>query len=248
MSQLRSALTRNPIIFALLSSFAAILLIVACDRAGENGSGRSRSFEARTDTVIVRDTIVVVDTMVVEKEIVKSVALVDTVLVEKEVEKRVNVPAEIPERYLMAWKKYVAEVAAGFADEKMCFTGLNSLQVVVSLNKTAQDILSNQRAKDKFELTLRRHGVPLTESTNPYLALSIEALWNKEKTLAVFTISASLMEPLFFYRGNEPHMRYVPLWEETSYGYTGKDVARDGFLGYIEEKAERVANLYLSAN
>ena len=232
----------------LVSAFAVILLIIGCDRARQKGSVGSRFVEARVDTITVRDTIVVVDTMLVEKEIVKRISVVDTVLVEKEIVKRVEVPAEIPAHYERAWNIRIAELSAEFADEKTCFSGLNSMAVFIAMNEHAKDILSEQRAKDRTELTLRRSGVPLSESSNPYLSLRIEALWNKEKTFAAFTISASLMEPLIFYRGNEPHRRYVPLWEETSYGYAGKDVAREAFLGSIEEKAERVANLYLSAN
>ena len=249
MGQLQPALTRRPrILLALLSAFAAILLINGCDRAEEKGSLGSRFVEVRKDTVVVRDTIVVVDTVLVEKEIVKRIAVVDTVLVEKEVEKRIEVPADVPVGYEVAWKIWIAELSAEFADEKMCFSGLDSIRVSVGMNEDAEDILSEQRAKDKFELILRQSGVPLSESANPYLSLSIEALWNEEKTFAAFTIGVSLMEPLVFYRGNEPHRRYVPLWEDRTYGYAGRNVAREGFLGYIEEKAERVANLYLSAN
>ena len=78
------------------------------------------------DTITLRDTIVVVDTMLVEKEII----LRDTILVEKEVIKRVEVPAEIPAHYEEAWERQVAESTALIADEKTCFSGLNSIEVI----------------------------------------------------------------------------------------------------------------------
>ena len=237
MSQLQSALMRLPRVKVHLSTFVvSSVLIIGCDRAGEKGSADSGFVEARVDTITVRDTIVVVD----------------TVFVEKVVEKKVEVPAEIPPLHEHALQKLVAEVGAEFADEKTCFSGLGGIEVSVGMDEDAEEILSKQRAKDKFELTLRRYDVPLSDSSNPYLALDIQALWNEEKTFAVYTMSVSLIEPLIFYRDNKPsrkpHRRYVALWEKANFGFAGKNVAREAFLRYIEENAERVANLYLSAN
>ena len=227
------------------------MLMTGCDRArqkGETGSwfsgARVDTFTVR-DTITLRDTIVVVDTMLVEKKII----LRDTTLVEKEVVKRVEVPAEIPAHYEEAWERQIAESIALIANEKTCFSGLNSIEVHVTMNEDAEDILSEQRAKDRFELTLRRYGVPLANSANLYyLLLSIDALWNEDKIFASYVLGVELRESIIFYRDNKPHKRFVTLWKDSSYGYAGKDVAREGFLGYIEEKAERVANLYLSAN
>lgn len=262
MSQLQPALMRCLRVAGILSVLAiSLMLITGCDRAGQKGETSSGFFGARIDTVTVRDTItlrdtiVVVDTMLVEKEII----LRDTMLVEKEVIKRVEVPAEIPAHYEEAWKIQVAESIAKFADEQTCFSDLKSLEVRVGMNEGAKDILSEQRAKDKFELTLRRYGVPLSDfsnpynllsdfSTNPYILLNIEALWNDYKTIATFNISVSLREPLIFYRGQKPYKHFVTLWGQYNYGSAGKRFAKEAFLELIEERAERVANLYLSAN
>ena len=70
----------------------------------------------------------------------------------------------------------------------------------------------------------------------------------KKRPVPFTVLQVSLVEPLSFYRNSKPHRRYVYLWEELSYGYAGKNVAKETFLRSIEEKAERVANLYLSAN
>ena len=243
MNQLLQTLTRYPKVMIFLSALAvSLMLITGCGRAGQKGETGSGFFGARVDTVTVRDTITLRDTIVV----------LDTLLVErevpKEVVKKVLVPAEIPMYYERAWKKQAAEFGADFADEKTCFSGLDSMEVSVVMNEDAKDILSEQRAKDKFELTLRRYGVPLSNWSNPHLSLGIEALWNEEKRFVAFTINVSLKEPLIFYRNQKPYKRFIKPWEEIHYGYAGKDVARGAFLRYIEEKAERVANLYLSAN
>ena len=238
MSQLQPALMRRPRVVGILSSFAvSLMLMTGCDRTGPKGSTSFGFFESRIDTIIVRDTVTVRDTVIV----------VDTLLVEREVEKKIEVPPEIPVHYERAWKRQVAELRADFADDKTCFSGLDSMKVSVEMNEDAQDILSSQRTKDKFELTLRRHGVPLSDSSNPYLVLQIQAVWDEDKALLFYT-RVSLMESLIFYRNNEPHRNFVNLWENSGYGYVGKNAARETLLETIEARAERVANLYLSAN
>ena len=238
MSQLQLVLIRLPRVVGILSAFAVSMMLMAgCDLTGSKGSTSSGFFGAKVDTIIVRDTITVQDTVVV----------VGTVLVEREVVKKIEVPAEIPAHYERAWKRQIAELRADFADDKTCFSGLDSMEISVEMNEDAKDILSAQRAKDKFELTLRRYGVPLSDSSNPYLVLQVQATWDEDKAL-LFYARVSLMESLIFYRNNKPHRNFVNLWENSGYGYVGKDVAREAFLETIEEKAERVANLYLSAN
>ena len=141
---------------------------------------------------------------------------------EKEVIKKVEVPAEVPTHYEKAWERLIAESIAKFADEKMCFSGLNSMEVSVEMNEAAEDILSQQRAEDKFELTLRRYGVPLSKSSNPYLVLRLNALWTDDKTIAIFFFTVALRETLIFYRNHKPYKRFITLWEEGSYGRVGK--------------------------
>lgn len=247
----QSALMRHSRIAVPLFTLAvSLMLLTGCDRAGQKEGNGSWFSGSRVDTVTVRDTItlrdtiVVVDTMLVEKKII----LRDTILVEKDVIKRVEVPAEIPAYYEKAWKRQVAESIAKSAEEKTCFSGLNSIEVRVGMNEDAKDILSEQRAKDKFELTLRRHGVPLSDFSSPFIFLNVEAVWNNDKIIAAYIISVSLVEPLIFSRNQKPYKRLIMLWEQSSYGLASKMIAKETFLESIEEKAERVANLYLSAN
>ena len=214
MTPLQSAGTRKPRII-LFSIFAAILLVIACDRAGEKGNASTRIVEVRTDTVFVRDTTVVVD----------------TVFVEKVVEKKVEVPAEIPALHEHALQKMVAEIAADFADEKACFSDLDSIKVVVEMSEEAEDLLSEQRAKDKFELTLRRHGVPLSGiMSNPYLSLEIDVVWNDSNIIAIFHIQAALREWVYIHRNRKPYRRFVSVWETGSYGSVGRNLARESLL------------------
>ena len=148
-----------------------------------------------------------------------------------------------------ALERELAEFGAPLADEKTCFLGLDSIEVVVSIDKDIEKTISTQRAKDKFELVLRKHGVPLSDSSYPYLLLSLDGFWTSEQWLLIYDISLSLRgEQVIFYRKDEPYRRYIALWEVRVFGIARRKVARERLLATIEEKAERVANLYLSAN
>ena len=153
--------------------------------------------------------------------------------------------------YQYAWDRLMAEQDAEVNDdEKICFKGIDSVGVLVSIDDDIVKILSEQRARDRFELILRGHGVPVSEtiSSDLDLMLSVSAVWDKKERFLSYTLSVTIYEPLIFYRDERPHKRFVALWQDLSFGHAGRDVARRSFLASIEEKAERVANLYLSAN
>lgn len=155
------------------------------------------------------------------------------------------------ELYEYAWNRLSAEQATQIDhDEKICFKGIDSVGVLVSINDGAVKVLSEQRARDRFELMLRGYGVPVSEpsSSDLNVMLSISAVWDKQERFLSFLHSVSIYEPLIFYRDEKPHKRFVVLWEDESFGHAGHKIARSTFLEAIEEKAERVANLYLSAN
>ena len=154
--------------------------------------------------------------------------------------------AEIVDEFVDELKK-AAEFWAPFAEDQACFSGLDGMQVIVTVNDGVENILSEQHAKDRFELNLRRNGVPLSDSSNHHLFLSLEAIWEDDLP-ATFSISVELRETLVIHRNDRPLKRNVALWQTGSHGFVGRAVARKVFLESIEEKADRVANLYLSAN
>ncbi|MXX37620.1 MAG: hypothetical protein F4Y91_05915 [Gemmatimonadetes bacterium] len=147
-------------------------------------------------------------------------------------------------------ERSLAEIAAAYADEKICFSDIDSLNVSVLLNETAKQVLSEQRAKDKFQLTLRRYDVPLSDSTSSllYLVFSIEAVRDEKWWLTAYSVRASLYERLVLYRNEIPYKRLVELWHSGDFGFAGSDVIERALLESIEKNAERIANLYLSAN
>lgn len=230
--------------------FACVLVVAlaaSCDRA-RNNEDRVLA-DPEIDTVLIRDTLVVVDTMLVEREIIKTISVTDTLFVEKVVE----VPAEIPELYVAAAGRFLDEAKAEYAYEKTCFYGLDSLAVSVSINSEMETLISNQRLRNKVELTLRQYGVPIGAWSDPGLNFSIDGLWvrNKfdEKKMGVaFMVTVALMEPIVFYRDGKPYRRYVNTWEDQSLLLSGRDEIKESLLQSIVEKAEHVANLYLKAN
>lgn len=147
-----------------------------------------------------------------------------------------------------AWKEWIKLENATVADDKTCFSDIDSLRIYIALDGAAKEIISNQRAKDKLQLTLRRHGVPLSDSSGHALFFSINALRNPRTNQIIYQVDVSLYQSIIFYRKGTPYQRHVDLWEEDVFGYAGSLVAEKTFLDIIEEKAERVANLYLSAN
>ena len=201
------------------------------------------------DTVTVRDTILKVDTLVVDREVV----LRDTVLIEKEVIKKVEVPAEIPEEYKRAVGIVRAVESATIASEVTIFSNIGALKVTVFLNDNAEKIISEQRVKDKFELVLRRYGVPLTSFwPSSYIYFAVEVV-NTDNKNAAHTISVSLQEEVIFFRDGKPHRKTVALWEGGgNFGFVCNGNiwtnVEDKILEQAEIYAERVANLYLSAN
>lgn len=147
-------------------------------------------------------------------------------------------------------KRRRAEIEAAYADEKICFSDIDSLNVSVFLNETAKQVLSEQRAKDKFQLTLRRYDVPFSDSTSSllYLLFSIEAVRDEKWRLTAYSVRASLYESLVLYRNEIPYKRLVELWHSGNFGFAGSDLTERALLESIEKNAERIANLYLSAN
>lgn len=149
-----------------------------------------------------------------------------------------------------ALERLLAENDAAYVpDEKTFFSGIDSLQVSCVMGQVAQAILPEQRVKDRFELMLRGYGVPLSDSPlGFYLELTITALWNEHKTWVAYCIGTELREFRAIYRNEIPYQCMVAVWSTQSVGYAGRNVVKRAFLEAIEIEAERVANLYLSAN
>ena len=233
--------------FRITGTVLGLLMLASCDK-GNQQEGSWSHFFGLVDTVTVRDTVIVDkevilhDTVKVEKKIV----LRDTVVVEKEVIKRVEVPAEIPQRYKEALEQVNAESYAFTAYEGTVFRNINNLSVSVELNDDAQDVVFSQSARDKFELILRQSNIPISDYSNFFILLKIQVV--KGDITSAFVVEVSLRETVIIYRDGMPYKRTVSVWRDFMYGFAGKNKIRDSVLDGIEYVAERVSNLYLSSN
>ena len=239
--------------FRITGIVLGLLILVSCsERSQEEGSWSH--FMGLVDTVTVRDTILV------EKKIVFR----DTVLIEKEVIKKVKVPAKIPKEYKRALEKFNAEDSATTATDAMIFSGVERLNVIIVLNENAEEIISEQRVRDKFELVLRGYNIPVFSLDDTsllfgfniilsnYIVFSMDAGYidvNDNVRMYVYRTDLNFEEKVVFYRDEKPYRKRVVLWEGGgNLGYAGSRVIEDALLENIEQYAERVANLYLSAN
>lgn len=243
--------------FRIVGIVLGLLILVSCGER-DGGEGSWSHFLGLVDTVTVRDTILKVDTLIVDKEIIlrdtvkveKKIVLRDTVLVEKEV----VVPAEIPEEYKRALEIVRAEDDAITATDATIFSGMDKLRVMVRLNDEAEEVISERRVRDKFELILRGYGIPvfsldyLSFWVSNYILFSMDVAY-KDGNMGAYTVGVNFYETVIFYRDGKPYIKRVILWEGIgSVGYAGSRVIEDALLDAIEEQAERFANLYLSVN
>ena len=80
-----------------------------------------------------------------------------------------------------------------------------------------------------------------------FIDFSMEVAY--KDNIGAYTIQLNVQEEVIFYRDEKPYRKRVNLWDGGgNFGYAGKDVIKDTLLRSIEKYAERVANLYLSAN
>lgn len=234
-------------LFAVIT-LPLMLSVVGCGR-GNQQEGFWSHFFGGVDTVTVRDT-VTVDREVVLRDTVK-IMLRDTVKVEKEIVLRDTVVVEKE-----------PESIATYADEFTVFSGVDRLNIKVYLSEDAEDVISTQRARDRFEILLRGYGVPVSNFSyknkgaifyvNPdtMLNLVLDVVKGEDDLYHVYayTTRVTFREEVIFYRDEKPNSIYATLWEDSYYGMAGSGRIEDVLLERIEAYAERVANLYLSAN
>jgi hypothetical protein len=190
---------------------------------------------------VVKTNIVVVEKPVeVIKEVPKEV--------ERIVERKVEVPAKISEEYedAMAFmKQFRAREEVSKAD---ALAGVKSVGVEVTLDDDVKKIISEEEIRTKFEITLRRSGVPINEESRFRLFVSQTARL-RETGLLIFSSQTEFAEAVILFRGESRMAEVITAtWEKGAHGVVGKDHARDTFIQAAEEGAEAFANTWLAKN
>ncbi len=145
---------------------------------------------------------------------------------------------------LLSMQPVVSELP--YADDIDLFSGLDSIQVLISVDEEIKQIISENEVRTKFELTLRNHGIHVSDNSTPYIVYVIAGVRDKE--ILAFSTTTSLRGPVIFHIQDREHIRIVDLWNFSRFGffgvYRGNDILRESTV----KSAEEIANLYLSAN
>ncbi len=166
----------------------------------------------------------------------------------KVVEQKVEVPAEIPEAYQTALKLSNRMRGSKALSQKEALTGVASVSVSVGLTDDIKKTISEEEIRTKFEITLRRSGVPIDENSRFGLTYSADG-FTKDNTTLVYTVRTSLLETLFGFREDGTvFQRFAPSWYTGNYGTVGLSKAREFLISDAESAAENFANQWLAQN
>lgn len=168
--------------------------------------------------------------------------------VEKIVEQRVEVPAKIPEIYETALAFREKFLTAKLVLQKEALAGVESVSVAIDLADDVKKIVSESEIRTKFEITLRRSGVPINEKSRFTLAYTQDGFTKGNPTLA-YSITTALQEAVVGFRNGDPGLqRYIATWTSVYYGTVGVSKAREALLSQAESAAEEFANEWLAMN
>ncbi|MEI6861429.1 MAG: hypothetical protein WCL04_04170 [Verrucomicrobiota bacterium] len=156
-----------------------------------------RVVEKPVEVVKTRD-VVVEKRVDVIKEVPKEV--------EKIVERTVEVPAKIPELYTKALAFMERFYDSKQVSSKDSLAGIKSVRVSVYLADDIKKIVSETEIRTKFEITLRRSGVPIDEKSLYVLSYSQDGFTRTDSPLLVYSISTNLDEGVFALRNDGPAM------------------------------------------
>ena len=139
-----------------------------------------------------------------------------------------------------------------FGEDKEFFSGMDTLRVGVFWDEEAENILSEDQAQTKFEATLRKYRLPVASGSWPLpcIALRLNSVGGESiYDLFVFSIAVELRDRVIYSRGERQNQTTGTIWRSAMIGSAGNQTnARELILQSIEQLADEVANLYLSAN
>ncbi len=166
----------------------------------------------------------------------------------KFVERKVEVPAEIPELYTTALDFMEKFRGSKLVSQKDALTDIDSVSVEITLSDDIKKLISESEIRTKFEITLRRSGIPINEKSRYSLVYYQDGFTGNNPTL-IYTFSTSLEELVVGFRDGLPKIRrYVATWRRGNFGTVGISKARDTLLADAESAAEGFANEWLAMN
>lgn len=172
--------------------------------------------------------------------------------VERAIERVVDRPVEvIPKAYREAYdlKQRILNAPAVQSDEEV-FWNLKEVRVVVLINEVVKKFVGEDELRNKFELILRRNGVPVSDDAAcPTSCVFIIEGFTSEGDLRLTYISqVKLRDNVWLFRDGEPKFSKATFWEKSGFGYAGSKVAKQTLMEDAEARAEAFANAYLKTN
>ncbi len=188
------------------------------------------------------------------REIIKEVP------VERIVERQVKVPVEvvkevpakIPEEYNDAMSAYRKIQAASSKSTSNLDTleGISGFKVVIILSDAVKSLVNEDQIKTKIELSLRRNGIVINESSKWELWYVIEALAIKRADgtntgALAFASKLRIRQPLIIPREGEWYVIRGDIYENSYYGVASESRF---FLSAAADAIDDFSNKYLEKN
>lgn len=181
-------------------------------------------------------------------EVIREVVKVVPKDIERVVERTVEVPAEIPEHYKTALNVFEKLKTAKSVTSKAALAGTTSVRVAIILADDIKKIISESEIRTKFEITLRRSGIPINEESRYELSYTQDGFTRGESTLK-YSFTTELLETAYGVRETGQMIGVsVATWRHGNYGIIGMTMARDALLTQAEQAAEAFANEWLAMN
>src|ERR1039457_1511675 len=108
----------------------------------------------------------------------------DKIYFTNEVTKEVSIPAAIPQNYIDGdtFLKWIRNVPVIKSSDQALFA-MDDVKVFYILNDTIKQIILEDDAKAKFELTLRKNGVPINPDSRNAVVVGLTGFYNETGTL-----------------------------------------------------------------
>jgi hypothetical protein len=132
-------------------------------------------------------------------------------------------------------------------DRDEVYYKIDAFDVNVYANKVIENIISKERLKNKLELFLRSHNVPINEKSTTAVWFSFDGLWDSGRNALTYDSRIELTEPLIIVRKGDFRRAITTIWKDGSFGYAGSAVVESALLKNAEEMAEAFTNKFLAA-
>jgi hypothetical protein len=169
----------------------------------------------------------------------------------RKVLKEVEVPAKLTYSQKTAINftdRYVSARQIEGQDEALY--KLDSVRVNVSINEAVDNVVSDDRIRNKFELILRKHGIKIDEKALVSVDLTIHGLWSGNNLgvgFLAYTQRIGLNQWLVVERRGDFRRAVAQLWKQEIIGFANNQKAEGQILDGVESMAEAFANKYLAA-